>query len=64
LLSGYKLNNSNWIQGQQTEKECGGYRTPGDNRKFTELYNVQRLQSATIGSSCKVVISTQDGYQC
>jgi type I restriction enzyme R subunit len=44
--------------GQQTEKEFGGYRTPDDNRKFTELYNVQRLQSGTIGSSSKVVIST------
>ena len=43
---------------EQTEKEFGGYRTPDDNRKFTELYNVQRLQSGTIGSSSKVVIST------
>lgn len=44
--------------GEQTEKEFEGYRTPDDNRKFTELYNVQRLQSATVGSSSKVVIST------
>lgn len=44
--------------GRQTEKEFAGYRTPDDNRKFTELYNIQRLQSGTIGASSKVVIST------
>ena len=44
--------------GQQAEKEFEGYRTPDDNRKFKELYNVQRLSSQTIGSSSKVVIST------
>ena len=43
---------------EQTEKEFESFRTPDDKRKFTELYNVQRLQSATIGSSSKVVIST------
>ncbi|HHH28833.1 MAG TPA: DEAD/DEAH box helicase, partial [Polyangiaceae bacterium] len=44
--------------GEQAEKEFQGYRTPDDNRKFTELYNVQRLTSNTIGSSSKVVITT------
>ena len=41
--------------GEQAEKEFQGFRTPDDNRKFTELYNVQRLTSNTIGSSSKVV---------
>jgi type I restriction enzyme R subunit len=44
--------------GAQTEKEFQNYRTPDDNRKFTELYNVQRLTSNNIGSSSKVVITT------
>lgn len=44
--------------GEQTEKEFKGYRTPDDNRKFTDLYNVQRLTSNTIGASSKVVITT------
>ena len=44
--------------GEQAEKEFQGYRTPDDNRKFTELYNVQHLTSNTIGSSTKVVITT------
>jgi len=44
--------------GEQAEKEFANYRTPDDNRSFTELYNVQRLTSNTIGSSTKVVITT------
>ena len=44
--------------GEQAEKEFQGFRTPDDNRKFNELYNIQRLTSNTIGSSSKVVIST------
>ena len=44
--------------GEQAEKEFQGYRPPDDNRKFTELYNVQRLTSNTIGASTKVVITT------
>ena len=44
--------------GEQAEKEFQGYRSPDDNRKFTELYKVQRLTTNTIGSSSKVVIST------
>ena len=44
--------------GEQAEKEFQNYRTPDDRRKFTELYNVQRLTSNTIGASTKVVITT------
>lgn len=44
--------------GEQAEKEFQNFRTPDDNRIFTELYNVQRLTSGNIGSSSKVVIST------
>src|SRR6266480_6240317 len=44
--------------GEQAEKEFQGFRTPDDNRKFNELYNVQWLTTNTIGSSSKVVIST------
>jgi type I restriction enzyme R subunit len=44
--------------GEQAEKEFQGFRTPDDNRKFTELYNVQRLTTNTIGASTKVVITT------
>src|SRR5262249_15696037 len=44
--------------GEQAEKEFANYRTPDDGRKFTDLYNVQRLTSNTIGSSSRVVIST------
>jgi type I restriction enzyme, R subunit len=43
---------------EQAEKEFQGFRTPDDNRKFTELYGVQRLTSNMIGPSNKVVIST------
>jgi type I restriction enzyme R subunit len=44
--------------GEQAEKEFLNYRTPDDRRKFTELYNVQRLTSNTIGASTKVVVTT------
>jgi type I restriction enzyme R subunit len=44
--------------GEQAERELEGYRTPDDNRKFTELYNVQRLTSNTVGASTKVVVTT------
>jgi type I restriction enzyme R subunit len=44
--------------GEQADKEFQGFRTPDDNRKFTELYGIQRLTSNTVGSSSKVVIST------
>jgi type I restriction enzyme R subunit len=44
--------------GEQAEKEFQGYRAPDVNRKFTELYNVQRLTSNSIMDSSRVVIST------
>jgi type I restriction enzyme R subunit len=44
--------------GEQAEKEFQNYRTPDDNRKFTELYPVQRLTTNTIAASSKVVITT------
>jgi type I restriction enzyme R subunit len=44
--------------GEQAEKEFQGYRAPDVNRKFTELYNVQRLTSNAIMDSSRVVIST------
>ncbi|MFY9342268.1 MAG: type I restriction-modification enzyme R subunit C-terminal domain-containing protein [Planctomycetota bacterium] len=44
--------------GEQAEKEFQGFRSPDDNRKFTELYNVQRLTAQTVGASTKVVITT------
>jgi type I restriction enzyme, R subunit len=44
--------------GRQTFKEFQQYITPDDRRKFTELYNVQRLTSNKIDPVCKVVITT------
>lgn len=44
--------------GRQTEKEFQQYVTPDDGRKFTELYNVQRLTANTIDSVSRVCIST------
>src|SRR5512140_1014250 len=44
--------------GEQAEKEFQNFETPDDHRKFTELYNVQRLTSNTIGASSRVVITT------
>jgi type I restriction enzyme R subunit len=44
--------------GKQAETEFANYRTYDDNRKFTELYKVQRLTGNKIGSSSKVVITT------
>ncbi len=44
--------------GEQAEDEFAAYRPPDDARKFTELYNAQRLTSNTIAASAKVVIST------
>ena len=42
----------------QTLREFQNYDTPDDGRKFTELYNVNKLTSAGMASSSKVVIST------
>ena len=44
--------------GRQTLKEFQQYVTPDDGRKFTELYNVQRLSGSTIDPVSKVAIST------
>ncbi len=44
--------------GEQAEQEFMSY-TPGDdNRKFTELYNVQRLKSSFVARDSQVCIST------
>src|SRR3990170_2741083 len=44
--------------GRQTSQEFQQYRTPDDGRKFTELYNVQRLTSNKIDSVSRVCITT------
>lgn len=44
--------------GQQAEQEFMSYVPNDDNRKFTELYNVQLLKSPFIASSSQVCIST------
>ena len=44
--------------GRQTLREFQSYRTPDDGRKFTELYNVQRLTSNVIDPVSKVTITT------
>jgi type I restriction enzyme R subunit len=44
--------------GRQTYKEFQQYVTPDDGRKFTELYNVQRLTSNRIDPAARVVITT------
>lgn len=44
--------------GRQALREFKQYETPDDGRKFTDLYNVQLLQSHTIDPVSKVVIST------
>ncbi len=44
--------------GRQTLQEFQQYRTPDDGRKFTELYNVQRLTSRNIDGVSRVCITT------
>ena len=44
--------------GEQAEQECMAYQPSDDNRKFTELYNVQRLRSNYIAPDSQVCIST------
>jgi type I restriction enzyme R subunit len=44
--------------GRQTLKEFQAFRAPDDGRIFTELYNVQHLQSNRIDPVAKVCIST------
>ena len=44
--------------GRQTLREFQGFTTPDEGRKFTELYNVQLLQSGHIDPMSKVYIAT------
>ena len=44
--------------GEQAEQEFMAYTPNDDNRKFTELYNVQRLQSRYVARDSQVCIST------
>jgi type I restriction enzyme R subunit len=44
--------------GEQAEQEFMAFLPNDDNRKFTELYNVQRLTSPSIAGDSQVVIST------
>lgn len=44
--------------GEQAEQEMMSYLPLDDNRKFTELYNVQRLKSSSIAKDSHVCIST------
>ena len=44
--------------GLQTVKEFQSFTTPDDGRKFTELYNVQHLNSNTIDPVARVTVST------
>src|SRR6185436_2338960 len=44
--------------GEQAEQECMSYVPNDDNRKFTELYNVQRLKSSFVAKDSQVCIST------
>lgn len=42
----------------QTLAEFQNYRTPGENRRFTELYNVDKVRRAGMADSTKVAVST------
>ena len=44
--------------GEQAEQEFMAFLPNDDNRKFTELYNVQRLTSPSVAGDVQVVIST------
>lgn len=44
--------------GKQAHQEFMAYTPPDDTRKFTELYNVQRLSSSSIDPHAQVCIST------
>ena len=44
--------------GEQAQQEFQAFTPPDDNRKFTELYNVQRLSSNFIDKDSQVCIST------
>jgi hypothetical protein len=47
--------------GEQAEKEFQAYRAPGVNRKFAELYNVQRLASNSIMDSSRGSVRRSSG---
>ena len=44
--------------GKQTEDEFANFEPPDDNRKFTQLYTLQRLKTNSINPAAKVVITT------
>ena len=44
--------------GEQAEQEFMAYMPSDDNRKFTELYNIQRLKSSFVAKDSQVCIST------
>ncbi len=44
--------------GEQAEQEFMAFTPSDDNRKFTELYTVQRLKSSYVPADCQVCIST------
>ena len=44
--------------GEQAEQEFMAFVPNDDNRKFTELYNVQRLKSPSIAGDAQVVVAT------
>ena len=44
--------------GRQTLREFQGFTTPDEKRKFTELYNVQLMQSSRVDPVSKVCIAT------
>lgn len=44
--------------GEQAEQEFMSFMPNDDNRKFTELYNVQRLKSSYVATDSQVCIST------
>ncbi len=44
--------------GRQAKKEFKQFSTPEEHRKFTELYNVQHLQSNKLDSVAKVCVTT------
>jgi type I restriction enzyme R subunit len=44
--------------GRQTRNEFQQYETPDDRRKFTELYNIQHLNSNALDSVSRVCITT------
>jgi type I restriction enzyme, R subunit len=44
--------------GRQAQREFAAFATPDDGRKFTELYNVQRMTTNRLDPSASVVITT------